>query len=132
MSISEPTIEFLKEILLKVSKKVSVLVGTEKGAEKIERGAGGDISMHLDLVAENTIIEELEESGMDILLVTEEAGEKYIGNKEKVKETQRKLIVDPVDGSTNCSRGIPFYSVSVAYAEGSTLRDIKIWQVRKG
>jgi len=126
MSIEEPTIDFLKQLALKVSKAVSPLIGTKEGAEELERGAGGDISMKIDTVAEGIIIEELEKSGMDILLVSEEIGNKYIGDKNYVKKTQRKLIVDPIDGSTNSSRGIPFYSVSIAYAKGSKLDDIEM------
>jgi fructose-1,6-bisphosphatase/inositol monophosphatase family enzyme len=125
MSLEEPTLDLLKQIALKVSKAVSPLIGTKEGAKELERGAGGDISMRIDTLAEEIIIEELEKSGLDILLMSEEVGNKYIGDKEKVERTERKLIVDPIDGSTNSSRGIPFYSISIAYAEGSELEDIK-------
>lgn len=125
MSLEEPTIDLLKQIALKVSNAVSPLIGTKEGAKELERGAGGDISMRIDTLAEEIIIEELEESGMDILLMSEEVGNKYIGNKEEAERTERKLIVDPIDGSTNSSRGIPFYSISIAYAEGSELNNIK-------
>lgn len=125
MSLNEPTIDFLKQIALKVSKTVSPLIGTEEGAKEFNRGAGGDISMKIDNVAEEIIIDELEESDVNILLMSEEVGNKYIGDKERAERTGKRLIVDPIDGSTNSSRGIPFYSVSLAYAEGSKLEDIK-------
>ncbi|TXT66457.1 MAG: Inositol-1-monophosphatase [Promethearchaeota archaeon] len=126
MASKEIDIEFLKGLSLEVYQKVFPLIGTKEGAQRLERGAGGDISMEIDLVAENTIIDYLEKNDINILLLSEETGKKYIGNKETIEKTQKKLIVDPVDGSTNCSRGIPFFSVSIAYAEGSTLEDIKM------
>ncbi|TXT59226.1 MAG: Inositol-1-monophosphatase [Promethearchaeota archaeon] len=118
------TIEQLKEIALKVYKEVHPLLGTTKAGEKLEQGAGGDISMHIDVVAENTIIEALQEINADVLLISEEIGEKYLGTQTTIKETKAKVIVDPVDGSTNSERGIPFSCISIAYAEGDRFQDI--------
>lgn len=126
MGSKDINIEFLKELSLKVYQEVHPLIGTMEGAKKLERGAGGDVSMEIDLVAENTIIDYLKKNGIDILLLSEETGEKYIGDKQKIKESEEKLIVDPIDGSTNCSHGIPFFCVSIAYAKGSKLEDIKM------
>jgi myo-inositol-1(or 4)-monophosphatase len=33
-------------------------------------------------------------------------------------------VVDPIDGSLNAKRGIPFFSVSIAVAEGATMDDV--------
>ena len=33
-------------------------------------------------------------------------------------------MVDPIDGSLNAKRGIPFFSVSIAVAEGATMDDV--------
>jgi len=126
MSSNEITIDFLKNLVLKVYESVSPLIGTKEGATELSRGAGGDISIKIDNVAENTIIEELERNEIDLLLISEEIGEKYIGNKKEAEKKGKKLIVDPIDGSTNSSRGIPFFSVSIAYAEGKKLDDIKL------
>jgi len=126
MGFKDISIEFLKELSLKVYQEVHPLIGTREGAQKLERGAGGDISMEIDMVAENTIIGYLRKYEIDILLLSEETGEKYIGDKEKINESEQKLIVDPIDGSTNCTHGIPFFCVSIAYAEGSKLEDIKM------
>ncbi|TXT67500.1 MAG: Inositol-1-monophosphatase [Promethearchaeota archaeon] len=125
MSESKMDIDLLKTIALKVHENVSPLMGTKEGAEELERGAGGDITMKIDTVAETTIIGELERNRIDLLLISEEVGHKYVGNKEKAQKKKSKLIVDPIDGSTNSSRGIPFYSVSLAYAEGDSLNDIQ-------
>lgn len=80
--------------------------------------------MHLDIVAENAIIESLEKKNVPLLLISEEIGEKYIGDKEEAKKGQIKLIVDPLDGSNNAVRGVPYCSVSIAYAVGVRMNDI--------
>ena len=119
------TIDFLKQIATNVFDAVSPLLGTKEAAKKTKRGAGGDISMNIDIVAENTIIKTLEEANVDLLLISEEVGEKFIGDKEKAKENQSVLIVDPIDGSNNAVRGVPYCSVSIAYAIGTKTSDIK-------
>ena len=120
----EIDINLLKQIGLAVYKEVKPLLGTEKASEKLNRGAGGDITMYIDTVAENIIIDILEKENVNLLLISEEIGEKYIGNKQKAIENQQKIIVDPIDGSNNAVRGIPFCSVSIAYAVGNSLEDI--------
>lgn len=122
----EITLDLLKTIALKVYKTVNPLLGTKKAAEKLERGAGGDISMHIDVVAENIIINELKNNNIDALFISEEIGEKYIGNQQLILKNKYKLIVDPVDGSNNAVRGIPYSSVSIAYAIGDRLNDVEM------
>ncbi len=120
----EVTIEFLKQLAINIYEKVNPLLGTEEGGVKISRGAGGDISMNIDLVAEELLIQILEEQGLDILLISEEVGEKYIGDKKKALLNNQVLIVDPIDGSSNATRGIPYCSISIAYAKGKSIEDI--------
>lgn len=117
-------IDFLKQIAFNVYNAVNPLLGTKKAAVKSKRGAGGDITMYLDTVAETAIIETLKKEKIDLLLISEEIGEKYIGNEERAKESQVKLIIDPLDGSNNAVRGIPYSSVSIAYAVGTRMNDI--------
>ena len=121
----ELNIDFLKAIALKVYDVAKPLLGTKEAAKKSKRGAGGDISMYIDLVAENAIIESLEKANANILLISEELGEKYIGKEEEAKANQNILIIDPLDGSNNAVRGVPYCSVSIAYAIGKRTNDIK-------
>lgn len=120
----ELSIDFLKQIAFNVYDVVNPLLGTREAAKKSKRGAGGDMTMYLDIVAETNIIESLEKENVDLLLISEEIGEKYIGNVEKAKKTHVKLIVDPLDGSNNAVRGVPYCSVSIAYAVGTNINDI--------
>lgn len=121
----ELSIDFLKNIAINVYDAVNPLLGSKKAAKKVNKGAGGDISMMIDLIAEETIIKVLEEANVNILLISEEIGEKYIGKEERAKEENAILVIDPIDGSNNAVRGIPYCSVSIAYAIGSKMNDIK-------
>ena len=117
--------DLLKKLALNVYDAVHPLLGSKKASKKSHKGAGGDISMQIDLIAENVIINTLENENISVLLISEEIGEKYIGDKQKAIESQNVLIVDPVDGSNNAVRGIPYCSVSIAYAKGTKIGDIK-------
>ena len=121
----ELSINLLKLIALNVYDAIHPILGSKKAAEKAQRGAGGDISMQIDLIAENIVINTLKNEKVNLLLISEEIGEKYIGNKEKAIKSQNVLIIDPVDGSNNAVRGIPYCSVSIAYAVGKSIKDIK-------
>lgn len=116
--------EFLKQMAVKVHDEVQDLLGTEKAGQELEQGAGGDISMIIDTVAEDLIQELLKENEIDVLLISEEVGEIYIGDEDTARKKQAKIIVDPIDGSNNAVRGIPFCCVSIAYAEGNSLEEI--------
>ena len=120
----ELSIDFLKQIAFDVYDAVHPLLGTKEAAKKSERGAGGDITMYLDTVAETAIIESLEMQNVDLLLISEEIGEKYIGDEERAKKNKAKLIIDPLDGSNNAVRGVPYSSVSIAFAIGNRIDDI--------
>ncbi|MHA1669341.1 MAG: inositol monophosphatase family protein [Promethearchaeota archaeon] len=120
----EVTIEFLKQLAINICEKIHPLLGTKEGGIKVSRGVGGDISMNIDLVAEELLIHSLEENKLDILLISEEIGEKYIGDKKKALLNEYVLIVDPIDGSYNATRGIPYCSISIAFAKGKTIKDI--------
>jgi myo-inositol-1(or 4)-monophosphatase len=57
--------------------------------------------------------------GDDFVLVSEELGTRTYGSGGPVT-----VVVDPIDGSVNAKRGIPFFSFSLAVAEGSTMGDV--------
>ena len=50
-------INFLKQIAINVFDIVNPLLGTKEVAKKTKRGAGGDLSMEIDLIAEKVIID---------------------------------------------------------------------------
>ncbi len=85
----------------------------------IKEGAGGDFTKMIDLVAEEAAVSYLEGAGFSGRLLSEELGEKRFGNSD-----YPLLVLDPVDGTTNATRGISFYSVSAAAASGASLSSV--------
>jgi myo-inositol-1(or 4)-monophosphatase len=78
-------------------------------------GEGGDETTAIDAAAERVILERLQ--GIDgTTIVSEEVG--ILG------DGPTRIVVDPIDGSLNAKRGIPFFSVSIAVAEGPTMKDV--------
>jgi myo-inositol-1(or 4)-monophosphatase len=86
-------------------------------------GVGGDETTKVDGAAEDAIVARLErlheEEGLEFHLVSEELGERSFGDSPALR-----VVVDPIDGSLNAKRNIPFFSVSIAVAEGPALRDV--------
>ena len=102
---------------------MSVLARRGGRGRKVGIGASGDTTIYADKRAEDELLEYLGRvDGVRVL--TEEAGE--VGDIEG----ETLAIVDPLDGSSNFERGVPFYCTSVAIAEGQSLDDISVGVVR--
>ena len=82
-------------------------------------GHGGDDTTAIDQAAEDAVVERLAALEEDFVLVSEELGERTFG-----AGGARRVVVDPIDGSVNAKRGIPFFSFSLAVAEGPTMGDV--------
>jgi myo-inositol-1(or 4)-monophosphatase len=82
-------------------------------------GQGGDDTVAIDAAAEDAIVRRLEETGGDFTLVSEELGERAFGAGGPTH-----VVVDPIDGSLNAKRGIPFFALSLAVAGGSAMDDV--------
>jgi myo-inositol-1(or 4)-monophosphatase len=77
-------------------------------------GEGGDETTAIDKAAEDAIVERFSATGASI--VSEELG---------IREGSETIVViDPIDGSLNAKRGIPFFSLSIAVADGGTMDDV--------
>jgi myo-inositol-1(or 4)-monophosphatase len=86
---------------------------------RLERGEGGDMTMVLDRLAEDAVLEELEASGRALTGSSEEKGV-----VEMAGGGPPFVVIDPVDGSLNAKRGLPFYALSIAYAAGQAIDDV--------
>ena len=82
-------------------------------------GEGGDDTTAIDQAAEDAVVARLTELNEDFVLVSEELGVRSFGNGGP-----RTVVVDPIDGSVNAKRGIPFFSFSLAVAEGGSMGDV--------
>ena len=82
-------------------------------------GEGGDDTTAIDQAAEDAVVARLTALDGDFVLVSEELGVRSFGNGGA-----RTVVVDPIDGSVNAKRGIPFFSFSLAVAEGGSMGDV--------
>jgi myo-inositol-1(or 4)-monophosphatase len=112
-------IEVLQEASLRVYNNVKHLAGTEESGGDFGRGAGGDISRKIDMVAEKTVLDYLKEIKFDCIVLGEECG-----RVELSKNPKGFVIMDAIDGSTNAVRGIPFFCCSLAFATDNKLSSI--------
>ena len=85
----------------------------------LRAGVGGDDTTAIDGAAEDAIVARLEALAGGFTLVSEELGERAFGDGGPLR-----VVVDPIDGSVNAKRGIPFFSFSLAVAEGGTMDDV--------
>ena len=113
----------LKEAGERVQSVRDRLVTSQTGAERVGEGAGGDTTMRVDKEAEEEIIEVVRQKG-DVRIVAEEFGE------SGSVDSRWTVIIDPIDGSSNFERQIPFYCTSIAVLEGKTLDDASHGLVR--
>jgi myo-inositol-1(or 4)-monophosphatase len=77
---------------------------------------GGDDTTAVDAAVERVVVARLDADGGDFTLVSEELGVREGGGV--------RVVLDPIDGSINAKRGLPFFSLSVAVAEGGTMDDV--------
>ena len=102
---------------------------TAERARPVGLGEGGDETLLVDLLAERIVLEELEAvaaDGTGCVLVSEELGEQTLGDPVDGWVG----VVDPIDGSLNAKRGLPFHCISIAVARGRALGDVEVTFVR--
>lgn len=79
-----------------------------------------------DHAAQEAIVDRLAQHDRSIPVLAEE------GAAAKTKRAERLWVVDPIDGTLNFSRAVPFYCVSVAYVEDGKVRAGAIHAPRTG
>jgi myo-inositol-1(or 4)-monophosphatase len=112
------------EVLLNCGKNVQenvlYLLKRPQHETRYGMGAGGDITYQIDRVAEETIINTIMNHNIDFTLISEEAGVKKIG-----RNPQNYVTIDPIDGTTNALRGMPFVATSIAVSRKPQLQDVE-------
>jgi myo-inositol-1(or 4)-monophosphatase len=115
------------EILLDASKEVQrtsrQLEASRSGRSKVGIGASGDETLLVDSEAESAALSVISQVG-NTRIVTEEKGE--LGSNT----ARWTVVIDPIDGSSNFERGLPFYCTSMAVVEGKSIADVKFAVVR--
>jgi myo-inositol-1(or 4)-monophosphatase len=94
-----------------VEESIDDLIGTQTGGETVGMGADLTPTKKIDQVAEDCILSYLKENPLCSLLISEEAG------KVPLEGESGTIFLDPVDGTFNAVAGIPFFALSIAFAE---------------
>ena len=84
----------------------------------VRMGVGGDETTTVDHEVERVVIERLGARLDHYHLVSEEVGDVVRGGGSPW------IVLDPIDGSLNAKRGIPFFALSIAVAQGPTMGDV--------
>jgi len=97
-----------------VARVLAELPGRADREPVVGHGEGGDDTTAIDAAAEAVILERFRDE--DVRIVSEEIG--------LYGDGRWTVVVDPIDGSLNAKRGIPFFSISIAVADGDTMDDV--------
>ena len=115
-----PWLDLCREVVADIRGELERLPTREEREKVLRRGMGGDETTQIDEAAEQAVVRRLE--ALDVpgfTLVSEELGERVFGAGGPLR-----VVLDPIDGSINAKRGIPFFSVSLAVADGDKMRDV--------
>jgi len=113
----------LKEAGERAQEVSDGLLGKSRGREVQGRGAGGDATMRFDAETEQAIVEVVRRVP-GTRVIAEEVG--VVGGAD----SKWTVIIDPIDGSSNFARGIPFYCASIGVADGKGVESIRYGLVR--
>ncbi|MCU0852016.1 MAG: hypothetical protein MUC90_01985 [Thermoplasmata archaeon] len=102
----------LSRIADEVHRRYRELPKDYDGHVLVGKGASGSATSKIDKFAEDAILGFLDDQDIKINVLSEEAGFVERGG-------DMTLVVDPIDGTLNCTRGIPFFSVSLAVCKNS-------------
>ena len=107
VAVCRSAVEDVRTVLIDLPTRVE--------REPVNRqGEGGDDTTAIDQAAEDAILARFRD--LDVTIVSEEIGR--FGNGSTL------VVVDPIDGSLNAKRGIPFFSLSIAFADGERMGDV--------
>jgi len=107
LSVCRAAVEDVDRVLVELPTRV-------EREPVVGAGLGGDDTTAIDRAAEDAIVARFRD--LDVTIVSEEVG--------RLGEGAAVVVVDPIDGSINAKRGIPFFSISIAVAGGETMDDV--------
>ena len=110
-------IEVVKKALIESHRALEKALKAD-GKEVCGRGAYGDISYAFNLAVEEAVINFLRQNLDRCMVISEESG--VVGDHNP----RYYVLMDPIDGSKNAWKGIPFYCTSISIAMGPRVSDI--------
>ncbi len=117
-------LELFRDISKTIEKNLVNIFGTKKARKEFKKGSFGDVTVYIDKIAEDIIIEKIEKENIKCSILTEESGWIELGAKTPI------VIVDPIDGSLNAKRGLPYFSFSIALSSSNTTDGIFVGFVK--
>lgn len=115
-------ISLLEACSERIRKNVIEFFGSPEADVAFGIGAGGDAMKKIDLVAEEALTKTLRNQGVSYTLISEETGVTKFGSHP----SDYYLTFDPVDGTTNAIRGLPFMATSIAVSRAPSLQDVEV------
>jgi len=109
-----PWLELCRAAAADVKAVLAQMPTREERERVVGRGKGGDDTGALDEAAEAATLAHFDRD--DVRIVSEEIGFKGDG--------RYTVVIDPIDGSQNAERGIPYFCLCIAVAEGDTIDDV--------
>lgn len=108
-----------RKIVDSVCRKIRKSASTDfyKFGNNMGTGADGTVTKYVDKIAEDVALRLLEKSKLKVNVLSEEVG--FID-----QGANYTFVLDPIDGTRNAYRGIPFYSVSLAIGK-SKMSDVE-------
>ena len=107
-----PGADLLLELFHDAFKAQQLAIGTLTTAQRRERTTvPGQYA--LDVVVDAAVLDVLARA--DVAVVSEESG------RTGPADADVTVVVDPVDGSTNCARGIPYWAISLCAVDSDGL-----------
>jgi len=114
-------LQILETCSQRIREAILPLIGTREAQETFGKGAGGDPLKRIDLEAERALLNTLQDEGVSCTVVSEESGIIKFGPSPE----NLYVVVDPIDGTTNVLRGIPFVVTSIAVAKKPNLKYVE-------
>jgi len=110
-------LEYILQNVRKVTAEVAVFIKTEADSfdiNKIEYKGMNDLVSYVDKESEKKLIGSLEEILPEAGFIAEE------GTSNRVGE-EYQWIIDPLDGTTNFTHGLPIFAISIALMKGEEI-----------
>lgn len=111
-----PRYAALAEIAARVARDVGEAIDVEQIRIVKHKGGRANFATAADHAAQEAIVSRLRAHDRSIPVVAEE------DEARSRKLPERLWVVDPIDGTLNFSRAIPFYCVSIGYVEDGRSR----------
>lgn len=115
-------LDWMRSVAQDAEDAVAKAVREPDFRKAVGMGADGTPTLAVDRVAETAVLDRLDEAPIPLDVVSEESAPIRRGSAYT-------LIVDPVDGSRNVARRIPFYCISLAVGQARQ-RDVELGLVR--